>query len=225
MVLAVIGALERFRRHLEARFDVVGDADRLAAGEHGHVGIAHPVGRRDDHFVAGIERRDEGVVEDLLAAGADDDLARLVVEAVLALELARDRRLELRNAVDRGVFGRLAALDRLDRGALDVSGVSKSGSPAPSPMTSRPAALSARALSVTAMVADGLMRLRDCASSAMSNLRLPGSRCFVVGACVRDKGRCGKIMPPWINRIASRDLIRRCSAWTTRCAPWRAWIA
>ena len=38
---------------------------------------------------------------------------------------------------------------------------------APKPMTSRPAALSARALSVTAMVAEGLMRLSDCASSAM----------------------------------------------------------
>jgi hypothetical protein len=50
---------------------------------------------------------------------------------------------------------------------LMFSGVSKSGSPAPKPMTSRPAALSARALSVTAMVAEGLMRLSDCASSAM----------------------------------------------------------
>src|SRR5215831_4988739 len=50
---------------------------------------------------------------------------------------------------------------------LMCSGVSKSGSPAPSPITSRPLALSARALSVTAMVADGLMRLRYSASRAM----------------------------------------------------------
>ena len=56
---------------------------------------------------------------------------------------------------------------------LMLSGVSKSGSPAPSPITSRPAALSARALSVTAMVADGLMRLRYSARRAMTNLRLP----------------------------------------------------
>ncbi len=47
--------------------------------------------------------------------------------------------------------------------SLMLSGVSKSGSPAPSPITSRPDALSARALSVTAMVADGLMRLSDFA--------------------------------------------------------------
>src|SRR3954470_19978257 len=42
--------------------------------------------------------------------------------------------------------------------SLILAGVSKSGSPAPSPITLRPAALSARALSVTAMVADGFTR-------------------------------------------------------------------
>src|SRR3954471_23127142 len=50
---------------------------------------------------------------------------------------------------------------------LMLSGVSKSGSPAPSPMTSRPAALSARALSVTAMVAEGLMRDSESLSRAI----------------------------------------------------------
>ncbi len=50
--------------------------------------------------------------------------------------------------------------------SLMLSGVSKSGSPAPRPMTSRPASLSARALSVTAMVADGLMRLSERASNS-----------------------------------------------------------
>src|SRR5262245_17487100 len=51
--------------------------------------------------------------------------------------------------------------------SLMLSGVSKSGSPAPSPITSRPAALRARALSVTAMVGDGLMRLSESARKAM----------------------------------------------------------
>ena len=50
---------------------------------------------------------------------------------------------------------------------LMLSGVSKSGSPAPSPITSRPACLSARALSVTAMVGDGLMRFRVSARKAI----------------------------------------------------------
>src|SRR5262249_33376484 len=48
------------------------------------------------------------------------------------------------------------------------SGVSKSGSPTPRPITSRPAALSARAMSVTAMVGEGLMRLSDSARKAMA---------------------------------------------------------
>src|SRR4029079_14359449 len=56
--------------------------------------------------------------------------------------------------------------------SLTFSGVSKSGSPAPSPMTSRPAALSARALSVTAMVADGLMRDRRSARKAIARLQV-----------------------------------------------------
>src|SRR5882757_9920270 len=42
--------------------------------------------------------------------------------------------------------------------SLMLAGVSKSGSPVPRPMTLRPAAFSARALSVTAIVADGFTR-------------------------------------------------------------------
>src|SRR5262245_4630434 len=45
--------------------------------------------------------------------------------------------------------------------SLMLPGVSKSGSPAPRPMTFRPAAFSARALSVTAMVADGFTRASE----------------------------------------------------------------
>jgi hypothetical protein len=42
--------------------------------------------------------------------------------------------------------------------SLMFCGVSKSGSPAPSPITSRPAAFGSRALLVTAMVGDGFTR-------------------------------------------------------------------
>ena len=44
--------------------------------------------------------------------------------------------------------------------SLIESGVSKSGSPAPSPITSRPAALSSRARLVTAIVGEGLIAAR-----------------------------------------------------------------
>src|ERR1700739_3848948 len=52
----------------------------------------------------------------------------------------------------------LPSLIALIAASLTLSGVSKSGSPAPRPMTLRPPAFSARALSVTAIVADGLTR-------------------------------------------------------------------
>src|SRR4029077_10292521 len=73
-----------------------------------------------DHLFAGVQRRHKSVVKPLLAAGANGDLARLVVEAVLTLELFDDRILEFGDAVDGRVIWRLAALDRLDRGLLDV---------------------------------------------------------------------------------------------------------
>src|SRR5215813_13480605 len=53
--------------------------------------------------------------------------------------------------------------------SLMLSGVSKSGSPAARPMTSRPAAFSSRDFCVIARVGDGLMRFKDCA-------RKPGGR-------------------------------------------------
>src|SRR5581483_10433354 len=64
-------------------------------------------------------------------------------------------------------FAALPSRIALMAAALMLSGVSKSGSPAPSPMTSRPAAFRARALSVTAMVAEGLMRDSESLSSPM----------------------------------------------------------
>src|SRR5258708_3522556 len=64
---------------------------RLAAVDEHHIGIADPIRRGDDDLVALVERGQEGVVENLLAASADDRLRRLVVEAVLALELGGDR--------------------------------------------------------------------------------------------------------------------------------------
>src|SRR6185437_12961840 len=76
---------------------------------------------RDDDLVALVDRRHQRVVEHLLAAGADDDLLRRVVEAVLALELGGHRLLELGRAVDRGVFG-VAAPHGGDRRLLDVGG-------------------------------------------------------------------------------------------------------
>src|ERR1044071_1393517 len=47
--------------------------------------------------------------------------------------------------------------------SLMLSGVSKSGSPAARPITSRPCAFRSRDFCVIARVGDGLMRFKDCA--------------------------------------------------------------
>ena len=110
---------EVVRLQLEAGLLRAAHDHRRAAGEQGHVGIGNPVRCRDDHLVARIEGRHQGVVDDLLAAGADADLIGAIGQPVLARELADDRRLEFRRTVDRGVFG-LPCLDRADRRGLDV---------------------------------------------------------------------------------------------------------
>ena len=115
------GAREGLRLQLEAVLDLGLDDHRLGAGQQHDVGIAHPIRRRDDHLVAGVERGQQRVVQHLLAAAADGDLRRLVGQPVLALEFLGDRPLQLGDAVDGGIF-RLAALDRLDRRLLDVVG-------------------------------------------------------------------------------------------------------
>ena len=121
LVFAVIAFSRVGRLQLEAVRGRADDRHRLAAGERHHLGIAHPVGRRDDHLVAGIDGGHQRVVEHLLAAGADDDLVRLVGQAVLALELGDHRVLQFRNAVDGGILG-LAGFDGMDRRQLDVGG-------------------------------------------------------------------------------------------------------
>ena len=113
--------VERLGLQLVAVLDRAVGEHRLAAAEQHDVGIRHPARRRDDDLVARIERAQQRVVEHLLAAGADRHLARLVLEAVLALELGDDGRLQLRNAVDVGVLG-LALAQRLDGRLLDVVG-------------------------------------------------------------------------------------------------------
>ncbi len=110
---------ELLGHELEAVVLRAGHGNRRAFGQLHHVGIAHPIGRRDDHLVAGVERGQERVEQHLLAAGGGDDLLGRVVEIVLALELGRDRLLQRRRAAHIGV-ARLARIDRLLRGLAHV---------------------------------------------------------------------------------------------------------
>ncbi len=115
------GAVEILRRQLETVLFFALDDDGGAVAEHHHFGVRDPVGRRDDHLVAGVQGRQHGVEDDLLAARGDDGLARLVVEPVVALHLGDDRLAQRRRARHGGVLGVVVA-DRLDRRFLDVVG-------------------------------------------------------------------------------------------------------
>ena len=102
--------------------------------------------------VAFVHRDQEGIVEDLLAARGDDRVGSVVVEAVLALELGRDR-LPQGGMPSTGGYLVSPRSIALIAACLMWSGVSKSGSPTESEITSRPLALRSRAFCVIAMVA------------------------------------------------------------------------
>ena len=158
--------LQRPRPQLEAMLDLRFDGNGLAAGDQHHVRIADPIGSRDDHFIARINRREEGVEEDVLAACSDDGLRGRVDQAVLALEFRRDRLPQGRDAGD-GVYfvspRRIAAI----AASFTLSGVSKSGSPTDSEIMSRPEFFKSRAFCVTAIVAEGFTRK---SASAMNDM-------------------------------------------------------
>jgi len=105
----------------ETRLGIAGDQHRLGLGDLDDVGIGGPVGRGDDHLVAGVEGRHYRVEQDLLGAGRDRDLVERVIDAVLAAELVADRGLQFRCAVEGRVFG-LAGLHGFPGGFLDVVG-------------------------------------------------------------------------------------------------------
>ena len=55
-----------------------------------HVGIAHPVRRRNDDFIARIHHREEHVAHRLLGTIAHHDLRRFVVKAIFTLQFSAD---------------------------------------------------------------------------------------------------------------------------------------
>jgi len=132
------------------------------------VGIGNPVGRGDDYLIARIEGRQQRVVDDRLAARRHEGLGGLVIEIVLALEFGGDRGAQFGDALDGGVFG-FAAPDGDDGASLMWSGVSEIGFARASPMTSRPAAFSSRAMPVIAMVGEGWMRFSDWDRKSFGN--------------------------------------------------------
>ena len=113
--------LELGRRDLESTVDAGKYRDGRAVGDQHHVGVGHPVRRRDDGLVAGVEQGTAQVEDGLLGAARHEDLRARVLESVVAAELGDDRVLELVRALDCRV-ARVTAADRGDAGVLDVHG-------------------------------------------------------------------------------------------------------
>ena len=171
MVLGVIAASRSSGRNLKPLFCGHGHRHRLAVAQQHHFGIRHPERRRDHDLVARIDRRDHRVVQHLLAAGADRDLRGLVIEPVLALELAADRALQFDRAVERRVSG-LAAPHRRDRRLLDIwRGVEIGLADRQADDIACPAAFNSVASAVIAIVGEGLTRARRSARKDMTSLR------------------------------------------------------
>jgi hypothetical protein len=108
-------------------------------------------------------------------------LRRGVIDIVFALEFLRDRGAQLRDALDARVLispRRIAAM----AASLMLSGVSKSGSPAARPMTSRPPPSARAPFGVMASVGEGLMR-----SSARAVK--PGGKADIIHSWVQENGR------------------------------------
>ncbi len=90
----------------------------------------------------------------MLAAAVDDDLPRLVLDAVIALELVGDRLAKLRDAAARRVLGE-AVGQRLRGSVLDVLRCVEVRLTGAKPMTSSPWARNSLALAEMASVSDG----------------------------------------------------------------------
>ena len=95
--------LQHLGHELEAGRGISHRKYRLCATEPHDLRIAHPVRHGHHHLVAGIERRQQRVENDLLAARADKAIGRRHIEPVIAPELGCHRFLELGNAVNIGV--------------------------------------------------------------------------------------------------------------------------
>ena len=100
----------------------VGSTTEHAAGQRDRLGVGRPVRRREQHLVAGVEQRLEGVVDGVLAAVGDEHLAGQHLVARVAERLGGDGLLQLGQAAG----GRVAVVLRVaaggDGGLDDVVG-------------------------------------------------------------------------------------------------------
>ena len=114
---------DRALHHVGGQREVVplvgGDVDRLAAGIAHDVLERHPVGHRNDDFVAVIDQHLDGVEQRMLAADRGNAVLALVVGAEVGGVPLDDGIAQFGRAADRGVLGEVGA-DGRDARFFDV---------------------------------------------------------------------------------------------------------
>ena len=93
----------------------------MRIGQHDHVRIRHPVGRRDDDLITRVKHRHAQVKQRLLGTGGDQHLIARIADAVIALELGDDRIFQVRRAIGVGI-ARVTGAYGGDAGLTDVGG-------------------------------------------------------------------------------------------------------
>ena len=138
-----------------------------ATGERDRLGVRRPVRRRDEHLVARVEQGGERREHGVLAAVGHQHLAGGALDSPSRGGLGGDGLAQLGQAGGGRVLVVARVLAGRDGGARRCgAGVGKSGSPAPKPMTSSPAALQGLGLGV-----DGQRgRLGDARRDALAEI-------------------------------------------------------
>ena len=115
------GCLKLCGRYLEILLNACFNEYGSAAGEFGHFGIAHPIGRGDNHLVAIVDEGHDSVAHALLCTVRYGDLGGGVVQSVLVLEFPYDGFAQ-GGIASHGRVARVVVVDGLDGGFLDVVG-------------------------------------------------------------------------------------------------------
>ena len=120
-----------------------------------HSGVGRPVRGGEQNIVAVIDHGSEGFIDRLLTTVCNKYLRRIDLNAGIAQGFIRDSLFEFGQTRGGGVAEVFRIIEGF-AGSINIcAGVGKSGSPAPKPITGRPAALSALALESTIRVAEG----------------------------------------------------------------------
>jgi len=97
------------------------DEHALAGREVDHVLVRHPVGNRDDHFIARIDQRLHQIEDRVLAADGRDALLRRIGRSVAALVIVADGLFQFHRAADGRVLGEVLP-QRFNRRVFDIVG-------------------------------------------------------------------------------------------------------